>query len=752
MVAEVNIGVLDSTLTFNNFVGNFDQRDLFDFSLFSEENVNISLTNLSADADVRIIRDNNNNGMIDSGDQEVSRSERASNLDESITQTLLPGNYLVDVYQFSGNTNYTLRLSTTNPSNLLLNESNLGVLNDARVIFDNVSSTDTSDLFQFTLGTTSDLNLSLTGLSQDADLRLIQDSNNNGVVDAGEVIARSQRGFTFSESIDLNGVAPGSYFAQVYQFSDDTHYQLELETTASNNLFSGIDLTGQFGSIDLPDIRFFNDIGQAQFTLFNQGQQFANGPTAVRLYASTDGTYDSNDELLSTQSLNINLGQGQSQTYSFNFEAPTVVAPGSYHLIARVDSGNGIAEFNEQNNAVAQHVSAPGTDVVLDWNATLLNAIQAVDTAPPLGARNQAIVHAAMYDAVNAIDRSHAPYAAILSPGFTAGASLGAAAAAAAHRALSVLYPTLQSTFDAQLERSLAEIPNGVSEDLGVTIGQVIADQILVSRLNDGSAGAQDPYIPGNNPGDYQPTRADDFALLPSWGEVTPFAIPSGDTFRPDGPPAFGSSAYAAELNQVQAIGALEGSTRTADQTEVAQFWALDRSDTFRPPGHWNQIAQTVALQEGNSLVENARLFALLNIGMADAGIAAWDAKYTYDQLRPITAIRNANSDGNVQTVGDPDWQPLLSSPPFPDYVSGHSTFGAAAAGVLTDFFGDNYAFRATSQDLPGVYRSFNSFEEAAFENGISRVYGGIHVQSANLDGLSVGFDVANYVSDNVLV
>jgi membrane-associated phospholipid phosphatase len=752
MPSEFDLGTLMSTNIFNNFVGNRDPRDIYTFRLLSEANINLSLTNLSADADVRIVRDRNNNGMIDADDEEVARSERASNLDESINRRLLPGNYLVDVYQFSGNTNYTLRLSTTNVSNLLLSELNLGTLNGARVRFGNVGSTNTSDLFRFALNTTSDLNVSLTGLSHDGDLRIIRDANNNSLVDAGEVIALSNRSFAFNESVELNGVAPGNYFAQIYQFSGDTHYQFEISATASDVLSSMVDLAGQFGAIDLPDIRALNNTGQAQFTLFNQGRQFASGPVAVSLYASTDDTYDSNDELLSAQSLNINLGQGQTQTYNFNFEAPTVVAPGAYHLIARIDSANRVAERNEQNNAVTQHVSAPGADVVLDWNATLLNAIQAVDTPPPLGARNQAIVHTAIYDAVNAIDRSYTPYTVNLDASVTSGASLTAAAASAAHRALSDLYPTLQSTFDAQLVRSLAEVPDGVAENLGVAIGQFVADRILSLRLNDGSTNAQVPFTPGNNPGDYEFTRADNFALLPDWSRVTPFAIPSGDTFRLDGPPAFGSVAYASELNEVQAIGSLNSTTRTADQTEVAYFWAHDRSDTFRPPGHWNQIAQTVALQEGTSLTQNARLFALLNIALADAGIAAWDAKYTHNQLRPITAIRNADNDGNSQTVGDPDWQPLLSTPPFPDYVSGHSTFGAAAAEVLTYFFGDDYAFSATSQELPGVYRSFGSFAEAAYENGISRVYGGIHVQTANLDGLSTGFAIGEYVSENVLV
>lgn len=207
--------------------------------------------------------------------------------------------------------------------------------------------------------------------------------------------------------------------------------------------------------------------------------------------------------------------------------------------------------------------------------------------------------------------------------------------------------------------------------------------------------------------------------------------------------PAYGSAEYQTEINEVQALGSRTGSTRTADQTEIARFWAYDRPDTFRPPGQWNEIAQQVALQQGNTLAENARLFALLNIAEADAGIVAWDLKYTYNQLRPIAAIR--------QTT-DANWTPLLDTPPFPDYVSGHATFGAAAGQILASFFGDDVSFSIPSQELPGVSRSYNSFSEAVDENAISRVYAGVHVRSSCEDGALVGEAVANSVFNNILV
>lgn len=257
--------------------------------------------------------------------------------------------------------------------------------------------------------------------------------------------------------------------------------------------------------------------------------------------------------------------------------------------------------------------------------------------------------------------------------------------------------------------------------------------------------------------GDWRPTPPAFLPpLLPGWGRVTPFAIPSGSTFRPKGQPEFGNAEYARQLEEVRLLGALQNTTvtkitRTPEQTQIAIFWAYDRPDTFRPPGQWNEIAQKVALEQGTTLEANARLFALLNIAQADAGIAAWDAKYTYDQLRPITAIRQADSDPNQSTVGDPNWDSLLPTPPFPDYISGHSTFASVSGKILSNFFGDNINFTATSQELNGVTRSYNSFTQAADEDGISRIYGGVHVRSANEDGLATGRSVADYVFNNFL-
>jgi hypothetical protein len=390
---------------------------------------------------------------------------------------------------------------------------------------------------------------------------------------------------------------------------------------------------------------------------------------------------------------------------------------------------------------------------VLDWNATALNAIQATGTFGPAAARTLAIVHAGIYDAVNVIDQSHNPYYVNIDPSKVAGASPEAAAAAAAHRALVNLIPTQAAAFDLQLNRSLAEIPDGAAEDAGIALGEYVADQILALRSTDGADNAGNPpYMLGTEPGEWRPTPPDFTpGIVPQWGQVTPFVIPTVLDFRLDGPPELSSDEYAADLNEVKAIGAINSSTRTADQTEIAKSWSFDRLDLFSLPGQWNKIAAEVALQQGNTLAENARLFALLNIAHIDTSFVVFDNKYTYNQWRPITAIQEADNDGNPDTVADPNWTPLLPAPPIPDYISGHAAIAGASAAILTDVFGEDFGFTTTSPELPGISRSYNSFLESAEESALSRLYGGLHFRTANDEGLAVGLAVGNYVAQNIL-
>jgi hypothetical protein len=218
-----------------------------------------------------------------------------------------------------------------------------------------------------------------------------------------------------------------------------------------------------------------------------------------------------------------------------------------------------------------------------------------------------------------------------------------------------------------------------------------------------------------------------------------------------EGPPALDSAEYAASFVEVKALGRATDSTRTEDQSEIALFW-VNGPGTATPPGHWNSIAQLIAEQEGNTLAENARLFALLNLALADAAIASWDNKFFYNDWRPVTAIPAADTDGNDATTPDAEWLPFIPTPPFPDYTSGHSTFSGAGAKVLELFYGmDEIPFSTSSDGLPSVERSYDSFSQAADESGKSRVYGGIHWQYSNEDGLGSGRALAEHVVANYL-
>jgi membrane-associated phospholipid phosphatase len=392
------------------------------------------------------------------------------------------------------------------------------------------------------------------------------------------------------------------------------------------------------------------------------------------------------------------------------------------------------------------------TDVVLQWNEVLLNAIRADRTPPPPASRNMAIVHTAVYDAVNSIVGSHTPY--LVAKGGPKDASVDAAAAQAAHDTLAALYPQQKPTFDAALSASLADIPDGAAENKGIATGRYAANMILKARANDG-ANDSVPYSPGTNPGDWQPTPpAFAASLFPQWPYVAPFAMTWAGQFRPDAPPALPSAEYAADFNEVKQLGGdgvTTPTTRAPEQTLIAHFWA-DGAGTETPPGHWNSIAQDVAEDQGTTVVQNARLFALLNIALADAAIDAWDCKYLFNYWRPMTAIRAADTDGNPDTIVDATWTPLLATPAFPSYTSGHSTFSSAGAAVLASFFGtDDVNFSTGSDVLPGVTRTFTSFSAAAAEAGQSRIYGGIHYQFDNQEALTSGDALGNYIAHNFL-
>lgn len=392
---------------------------------------------------------------------------------------------------------------------------------------------------------------------------------------------------------------------------------------------------------------------------------------------------------------------------------------------------------------LASSIGIPANaDVVTDWNNAVLDAIRADRTAPPIASRSLAILHTSIYDAVNGIARTHEPY--LVPSAVPASASRVAAASAAAHQSLVSLFPSHTSSFDALHTAILATIPNSPHKTAGLAWGEFVASQILAARATDGSNAIVQP--PGaSGPGVWIPTPPAFLPyLLPQWGFVAPFAISSSSQFRPPGPPSLDSQRYAADYEEVKQLGAAVGSTRTEDQTEIALFWA-DGAGTETPPGHWNSIAQTIAETRDTTLEENARLFALLNVAMADAAICSWDAKYTYHFWRPVTAIAFAEPQLN--------WRSFIVTPPFPDYTSGHSTFSAAAATVFPLFFGtEDLPFTTGSDFLPGVYRSFSTCQDAAEEAALSRIYGGIHFRSASEDGLQAGTSIGEWTVTHYLL
>lgn len=397
------------------------------------------------------------------------------------------------------------------------------------------------------------------------------------------------------------------------------------------------------------------------------------------------------------------------------------------------------------------HAALPVTgSPVAAWNEQALDAIRATATPPPRASRALAILHVAIHDAHNGIARDYRQYL-VTEDRPNASTSTAAAVATAAHDVLVNLFPTRATQFADEQAAQLALVPIGPSRTRGVAWGKAVAATMLAARASDGSS-AVVTYTPGTGPGFWRPTPpAFAPALLPQWGDVAPFGVRPIEVFVPKAPPALHTARYAAEVAEVQSLGSATSTTRTADQTEIARFWA-NGAGTATPPGHWNQIARVIVAQTGLTVGEEARLFALLNMAMADAAVVSWKAKYEYSYWRPVTAIREADTDGNPLTIADPSWTPLLVTPPFPEYTSGHSTFSGAAAAVLKGFFGtDDIAFTAESDDVPGILRSYPSFSAAAAESGMSRIYGGIHFMSANRFGISSGTRVGNSVVKRLL-
>jgi len=388
-------------------------------------------------------------------------------------------------------------------------------------------------------------------------------------------------------------------------------------------------------------------------------------------------------------------------------------------------------------------------NAVIEWNRTLLTIVRTPGAQPATihSTRNFAILHTAIYDAVNNIDPHFSPYLVSL-PNVPGSASKIAAVDQAAHDVLASLYPIFQTSLDTELQEDLARLPGTEEKNQGIAVGHAVATKLLAARSTDGSNITPPPYLPGSQAGDYQLTPPNfapaDFT---QWPQVTPFALLRADEFRPGPPSELTSASYTEAFNEVKSLGFISSTTRTAEQTQIGMFWNGNIQD------FWNEIAQTAALRNHLNLENSARLFALLNISLADTAIAFFDAKYTYNFWRPVTAIQLAATDGNPETEPNPTWLPLSTkTAPDPSYPGAHSAISKAGATVMTFYFGNEFTFDVTSESLAGVTRHFTSFSVAAEEAGLSRIYAGQHFRTDHVAGKKLGSQVAEHVDNTILL
>ena len=385
-------------------------------------------------------------------------------------------------------------------------------------------------------------------------------------------------------------------------------------------------------------------------------------------------------------------------------------------------------------------------DEVTDWHEHMFAAFRTGGTNSQVGSRDAALVSAAVFDAVNGIERRYEPI--LVPPVAPRGASKRAAAVQAAYVVLLARYPAQAGDLGAKRTASLAAIGDeGESIRRGIAWGQTVADAILAWRSTDGFTPAPPPYLGSDDIGKWRPTPPSFLSgRVPQFATMTPWGIQSPDQFRPLGPPALNSEQYAADYNEVKAMGSADSPLRTADQTDACRFWESQGPTLF-----WDQLALDLAADRGYELSDNAQLLATLNLAVADAVIACWDAKYRYEFWRPVTAIPLADDDGNPDTIADAEWTPLLTTPAHPEYTSGHSCGSSAATTVLAAYFGADTPFVMESQAAPGWVRFYPSFSAAIDEVADARVFAGIHFRTACEDGKVLGSEVAGYIMENLM-
>ena len=487
----------------------------------------------------------------------------------------------------------------------------------------------------------------------------------------------------------------------------------------------------------------------------------------------------------------------------------SVILSLSLSVLASADDNEARAAFGPRYQAVPHQRSEPrhgprrNLDAIRSWNEIASNAAGLDHTpvaagearvfgeqlGPCRSARALAIVHVAMFEAVNAVLGGYQSYTDVRRP--AGPVSLGIAASQAAHDTLSALYPSQAASFDAALAEDLGRCRDRAEKANGISLGQGAAAAILLLRAADGSRRAEPKvgidHLTSDLPGHW---RQDPISLIPLalggyWGGCTPFVLQAAAQFRIPPPPALDSAEYAAAFNEAKRLGgdgAVTPTVRTAEQTFIGIFWAYDGTPSLcAPPRLYNQIALQIADQMRTDDYEVARLLAIVNVAMADAGLAVWESKYHYDFWRPITGIRESDlgtgptgaGDGNPGTIGDPGFMPLGApasnlagpnfTPPFPAYPSGHAGFGGALFQTLRRFYGtDRIRFTFVSDEFNGITkandgstrpyrpRTFNTLSQAEEENGQSRIYLGIHWSFDKTEGIAQGRNVANYVFDHV--
>jgi hypothetical protein len=407
------------------------------------------------------------------------------------------------------------------------------------------------------------------------------------------------------------------------------------------------------------------------------------------------------------------------------------------HRFARALGGALIAAGLSFGTATAR------ADAVTDWNAIMEATVASVD--PFMQVRTSTITQVAVFEAVNTIVGDYEPYLGTLAA--PPGASAQAAAITAAHRVLAALHPDQAATLDGQRAVSLASIADGQPKADGIAVGEAAALAMLDKRANDG-ANTDTPYTPATEPGRYRPTLPDFTpAFRPGLGQVQTFGIKSGAQFRLGPPPALASARYTRDYNEVKKLGDVHSSERPPGRADVARFYAA--ADAVQL---WHPAARQASLGQGKTLSQNARIFALLAIAIFDATVAVFDTKYHYNTWRPVTAIREGDRDGNRRTDADANWAPLVFTPPFPSYPSGHAGFGAAARRVLERLYGkQGHAITLTHPLVLDVVLHYGSWKQITDDVDDARIFGGVHYRFDQEHAARQGQQVGTYVLRHLL-